>query len=91
MAWDGVVPAALVFWKTSPVSAPTCRLCTIMCGSKGCLGALGVVVALLATLAARPELILPHKIHAAVRESPHRPRPQHYPAAPALPWCAGRC
>ena len=41
-----------------------------MCGSKGCLGALGVVVALLATLAARPELILPHKIHAAVRAPP---------------------
>ena len=54
---------------------PTFRLSAIMCGSKGCLGALGVVVALLATLAARPELILPHKIHAAVRESPHRPTP----------------
>eukprot|EP01045_Picozoa_sp_COSAG04_P033396 COSAG04_NODE_6901_length_1232_cov_1.429832_3_plen_86_part_00 len=50
------------------IPTPTFRLCTvIMCGSKGCLGALGVVVALLATLAARPELILPHKIHAAVR------------------------
>ena len=54
---------------------PTFRLSAIMCGSKGCLGALGVVVALLATLTARPELILPHKIHAAVRESPHRPTP----------------
>ena len=37
-----------------------------MCTSKPCLGALTAVVALLAVLAVRPELVLPHKIHAAV-------------------------
>lgn len=37
-----------------------------MCGAKPCLGFLAAVGALLAVLALRPELVLPHKIHAAV-------------------------
>eukprot|EP01044_Picomonas_judraskeda_P011318 COSAG03_NODE_1529_length_3930_cov_9.954842_2_plen_70_part_00 len=37
-----------------------------MCTSKPCLGVLTATVALLAVLITRPELLLPHKIHAAV-------------------------
>eukprot|EP00729_Bicosta_minor_P030017 gene30017-34193_t len=37
-----------------------------MCGSKFLYGFLASIVALIATLAVRPDLILPHKIHAAV-------------------------
>eukprot|EP01051_Picozoa_sp_SAG22_P002591 SAG22_NODE_118_length_19263_cov_16.155813_3_plen_322_part_00 len=37
-----------------------------MCGAKPCLGFLAAVGALLAVLALRPDLVLPHKIHAAV-------------------------
>ena len=37
-----------------------------MCGSKFCFGFWACVVALIATLAVRPDLVLPHKIHAAV-------------------------
>ncbi len=37
-----------------------------MCGPRACLLALAAVGAFLAVLAARPDLVLPHKIHAAV-------------------------
>ena len=37
-----------------------------MCTSKPCLWVLTSLVALVAVLVMRPELVLPHKIHAAV-------------------------